>query len=260
MLLTPVTRRLPGPRALVAAGPFAGGQFIALRSLPLNLRKRLSKRNQLAPGQSIITREGFWVGPDWMRALHDADQTQGIIERGRAIESLVGDRRGRRAISELMDQRQAARIQVETLEAKREELQRQANELNQSLSDRRTDHGVTRVKLEEAAARQEQLRKELQKLQNNLSKKKPTGANMCAPAIAETVRSEQSLVKADLQEQREQLGERLQRSRESARASRDKFHAVNVRLNCAIPADSSLYRAGAFTKSTNPTDGADERC
>ena len=37
-------------------------------------------------------------------------------------------------------------------------------------------------------------------------------------------------MKADLQEQREHLGERLQRSRESARVSRDKFHAVNVRL------------------------------
>ena len=67
-----------------------------------------------------------------------------------------------------------------------------------------------------------------------------------ALAIAETVRSEQSLVKADLQEQREQLGERLQRSRESARASRDKFHAVNAVGICAIPADSSLDRAGTF--------------
>ena len=143
----------------------------------------LSKRNQLAPGQSIITREGFWVGPDWMRALHDADQTQGIIERGRAIESLALEIEEADAqLAKLMDQRQAARIQVETLEAKREELQRQANELNQSLSDRRTDHGVTRVKLEEAAARQEQLRKESTELQNNLSKKKADWSKHAAPS------------------------------------------------------------------------------
>ena len=51
-----------------------------------------------------------------------------------------------------------ARAQVETRETKREELQGQANALNQNLSDRRTSHSVTQVKLEEAAARQQQIR------------------------------------------------------------------------------------------------------
>ena len=223
---------LPTVRSLLRDRSLAGSSLLYGVFAAESAEVALSKRHQLAAGQSIITREGFWVGPDWMRALHDADQTQGIIERGRAIESLALEiEEAEVQLAKLVDQRQAARIQVETLEAKREELQRQANELNQSLSDRRTDHGVTRVKLEEAAARQEQLRKEAADVAEQLAQEKSRlEQTREALAIAEGVRSEQSATKADLTEQREQLGERLQLSRESARASRDKFHAVNVRL------------------------------
>ena len=223
---------LPTVRSLLRDRSLAGSSLLYGVFAAESAEVALSKRHQLTPGQSIITREGFWVGPDWMRALHDADQTQGIIERGRAIESLALEIEEADAhLAKLVEQRQAARIQVETLEAKREELQRQANELNASLSDRRTDHGVTRVKLEEAAARQEQLRKESAEVVEQLAQEKNRlEQTRSALAVAETVRSEQSLVKADLQEQREHLGERLQRSRETARVSRDKFHAANVRL------------------------------
>ena len=223
---------LPTVRSLLRDRSLAGSTLLYGVFAAESAEVALSKRHQLTPGQSIITREGFWVGPDWMRALHDADQTQGIIERGRAIESLALEIEEAEAqLAKRVDQRQAARIQVETLEAKREELQRQANELNQSLSDRRTDHGVTRVKLEEAAARQEQLRKESAEVAEQVAQEKSRlEQTRSALANAETVRSEQSVVKADLTEQREQLGERLQLSRDSARASRDKFHAVNVRL------------------------------
>ena len=223
---------LPTVRSLLRDRSLAGSSLLYAVFAAESAEVALSKRHQLAAGQSIITREGFWVGPDWMRALHDADQTQGIIERGRAIESLALEiEEAEVQLAKLVDQRQAARIQVETLEAKREELQRQANELNQSLSDRRTDHGVTRVKLEEAAARQEQLRKEAADVAEQLAQEKSRlEQTREALAIAEGVRSEQSVTKANLTEQREQLGERLQVSRESARASRDKFHAVNVRL------------------------------
>lgn len=223
---------LPTVRSLLRDRSLAGSSLLYGVFAAESADVALSKRHQLAPGQSIITREGFWVGPDWMRALHDADQTQGIIERGRAIESLALEIEEAEAqLAKRVDQRQAARIQIETLEAKREELQRQANELNQSLSDRRTDHGVTRVKLEEAAARQEQLRKESAEVAEQVTQEKSRlEQTRSALTIAETVRSEQSAVKADLTEQREQLGEHLQLSRDAARASRDKFHAVNVRL------------------------------
>ena len=223
---------LPTVRSLLRAHSLAGSSLLFGVFAAESAEVALDKRRHLAPGQSIITREGFWVGPDWMRALHDEDQTQGIIERGQALESLALQiEEADAAVTTVQDQLQASRTKVETLEAKREELQRQANELNQNLSTRRTDHGVTRVKLEEAAVRQEQIRKESGEVADQISQEK-TRFEQAQRALseAEELRAEQSATKANLTEEREALGERLQQSRDAARSSRDKFHAVNVRL------------------------------
>lgn len=223
---------LPTVRSLLRAHSLAGSSLLFGVFAAESAEVALNKRQHLEPGQSIITREGFWVGTDWMRALHDEDQTQGIIERGQALESLALQiEEADAAVNKVQDQLQALRTQVETLEAKREELQRQANELNQNLSTRRTDHGVKRVKLEEAAARQEQIRKEAGEIaEQTAQEKNRLQQAQCALTEAESVRAEQSDAKAGLTEEREALGERLQQSRDAARSSRDKFHAVNVRL------------------------------
>lgn len=223
---------LPTVRSLLRAHSLAGSSLLYGVFAAESAEVALNKRQHLAPGQSIITREGFWVGPDWMRALHDEDQTQGIIERGQALESLVLQiEEADGAVTTVQDQLHASRTMVETLEAKREELQRQVNELNQNLSTRRTDHGVTRVKLEEAAVRQQQIRKESGEVAEQISQEKARLQQaQSALSEAETLRSEQSQTKASLSQEREALGERLQQSRDAARSSRDKFHALNVRL------------------------------
>ena len=223
---------LPTVRSLLRAHSLAGSSLLFGVFAAESAEVALNKRQHLASGQSIVTREGFWVGPDWMRALHDEDQTQGIIERGQALESLALQiEEADAAVTTVQDQLQASRTQVETLEAKREELQRQANELNQNLSTRRTDHGVTRVKLEEAAVRQEQIRKESGEVAEQIAQEKARLQQaQSSLSEAEDLRVEQSATKANLTEEREALGERLQQSRDAARSSRDKFHAVNVRL------------------------------
>ena len=223
---------LPTLRSLLRDDSLAGSSLLYGVFAAESAEVALSKRHELTAGQSIITREGFWVGVDWVRALHDEDQTQGIIERGQLIESLtLQTEEAETNLAGQMDQLQAARTLVQTLEAKREELQRQANELNQNLSDRRTDHGVTQVKLEEATARQDQIRKETAELADQVAQEKSRLQHArVALSEAESVREEQRLAKNDLSSERDQLVDELQQSREAARASRDKFHAVNVQL------------------------------
>ena len=130
----------------------------------------LANRRYLSSGQSIITREGLWVGGDWMRVLHEGDQTQGIIERGQAIEQLllnVEDAEQEPAL--LQKDLQEQRGRIEQLEAQREVLQLESNSLTQNLGERRTDHGVRQVKLEEAEARKAQLQRDTEQLSEQIS-------------------------------------------------------------------------------------------
>ena len=165
--------------------------------------------------------------------LNDEDQSQGIIERGQAIEANVLQiEDADNHLGEALSQLQSARAQVETLEARREELQARTNLLNQNLSDRRTDHSVTQVKLEEAAARQQQIRKETAELQEQIAQEnaRRDQARTALADVETRISAEQEVVKTALGEERDKLAESLQQSREAARQSREEFHSVNVRL------------------------------
>ena len=63
------TLALPTVRSLLRDRSLAGSSLLYGVFAAESAEVALSKRHHLAPGQSIITREGFWVGPDWMRAM-----------------------------------------------------------------------------------------------------------------------------------------------------------------------------------------------
>jgi chromosome segregation protein len=190
----------------------------------------LAARGKLLPGQSIITREGFWVGRDWVRVLHDHDHEAGIIQRGQQIETLnVRVEEAERTLGELQRHVQQGRARVESLESQREELQQGVNALQQNLSERRTDHGVTRVKLEEADARREQLLKDYQDIVEQLETESghlDTARERLTEAELE--REQQAQVRVKLTDEREALDAALLAARDKARSSRDDFYALNV--------------------------------
>ncbi|NOX51597.1 MAG: chromosome segregation protein SMC, partial [Gammaproteobacteria bacterium] len=209
----------------VSAGSLMHGVYAAEST-----QVALSKRSVLTSGQSIITREGFWVGIDWVRVLYDHDQQAGIIERGQQIETLgLRVEEAEQTLGELRNHVQKGRARVERLETQREELQRSVNTLIQSLSERRTDHGVTRVKVQEAGARRQQLEKEsidITEQVNQESERLLEARRRLAQA--EQLREGQAEKKIALSEQRETLDSSVQQVRERARLQRDEFHSLNI--------------------------------
>ncbi len=190
----------------------------------------MGKRRLLQPGESIITREGFWVGTDWVRVLHDHDQQAGIIERGQTIETLtVRVEEAERTLGELQKHVQDGRGRVELLEGQREDLQRQVTRLKENLGERRTHHGVTRVKVEEAGVRREQLRKEAGDIAEQLKNEELQLTQARGLLVAaEQQREGQAEQRQQLGRQRATLDEQIEEVRERARHSRDQFHALNV--------------------------------
>ena len=63
------------PAATLAAQPWLGS--VGTRTLG----EALALRSRLRPGQSVITRDGIWIGPDWLRVSRDKDAHEGVIER-----------------------------------------------------------------------------------------------------------------------------------------------------------------------------------
>lgn len=191
----------------------------------------LAKRSLLGPGESIITREGFWLGSDWVRVLHDRAEQSGIIERGQEIEALtLRVEEAEQTLAELLVHVHDGRNRVERTEQQREELQIALNEVNQRLSMLRTNHGVTQVKIEEAGVRREQIKREAaeisEQVQQEAERLRVARSNL---ADIEQRREGESEARSELTEAKQALERNLQQARDNARASRDRYHELNVR-------------------------------
>src|SRR5699024_10909010 len=77
-----------GARGAVLRGQVAGavpeGLLAGVHTAD-DLGAALSLRGRLAPGQSVVSREGIWLGPDWLKVAREQDQEAGVLERRREL-------------------------------------------------------------------------------------------------------------------------------------------------------------------------------
>ncbi len=191
----------------------------------------LANRAGLRPGESIVTRDGIWVGPDWIRRIaqnEDADGT-GIIARAQNLETLnLRVEEAEKALAERQLHVADGRSRIAEHEQRRDGLQQQLNGLNQALSELKTSHGVQRVQLEEADARRVRIAAERADLESQISEETARLENTrreLAQALAASEGQHQQ--REALATEREETENQLEAARAAARASRDHYHGLN---------------------------------
>ncbi|MGD8416038.1 MAG: chromosome segregation protein SMC [Pseudomonadales bacterium] len=189
----------------------------------------LASRASLAVGESIITRQGIWLGPDWIRRYVVAQDDAGIITRAQEIESLnMRLEEAEQTLSELTRHVAEGRDRIERVERQRDERQAEINRLNQSLGELKTDHGVRRVQLEEADARKARLARERQELEGQIREESERlDAARASLAAASSAQEAQVGTRERLAAEREATETALAAAREKARTSRDHYHGLN---------------------------------
>ena len=102
------------------------------------LDQALARRASLAPGESVITRDGVWVGRDWLRVSRDKDAHAGVIEREQEIRALREQlTAAERRLGECDAALAAARGRIKQLDEARHETQELANRLHRGHVDLR---------------------------------------------------------------------------------------------------------------------------
>lgn len=122
------------------------------------LGEALAMRASLANGESVVTREGIWLGRDWLRLSRDADPRAGVIEREESLRELrqrVGHLAGQmQALERTVEQ---CREDVQAHEDRREQLQQQVNRLHREHVDHRARLEGAQARARDAALRLEEL-------------------------------------------------------------------------------------------------------
>ena len=71
------------------------------------LEQALALRPSLSAVESVVTRDGIWLGSNWLRVARDKDASAGVLKRKQELETIASDSvEVEKQIGELESQRQ----------------------------------------------------------------------------------------------------------------------------------------------------------
>ena len=195
-----------------------------------DLAAALALRGRLAPHESVVTADGLWIGRNWLRLARNADETAGVLEREKEISQLQKTvEEDSASVATLESELEASRAELQQAEARREELQVEANLAHREFSDARAQLEARRNRLEQISRRGEALDREAgeiraQQQADEAALQEARGRLHEALAALDTL--------ADRREQLEADRERIRTALEAARAEaqRDRDHAHELAL------------------------------
>ena len=196
------------------------------------LEQALTLRASLAAGESLISRDGYWLGRHFLRVRRAAEAESGVLARGQELEGLYAERDEREArLAEFEDSLeqlgQAQRAQEEIRDQQRRRHQdesRQQGEFKAQLL-------ASQTKLEQLSLRRQRLDEELSELgeQRALETEQLGEARLQLQDALDAMALDSEQREA-LLSRRDVLRDGLDRVRQEARQRKDQAHQLAVRM------------------------------
>ncbi|MBB2495939.1 chromosome segregation protein SMC [Aquipseudomonas ullengensis] len=192
----------------------------------------LARRSQLGEGESLISRDGYWVGRNFLRVRRASAAESGVLARGQELERLGLEREEREAALADLDERlQQLQTSQRQQEENREQQRRRVQEEARRQGELKAQLSAGQAKAEQLTLRRRRLDAELHELaeQRELEQEQLGESRLILQDALDTM-----AVDTDQREQllavRDQLRERLDRVRQEARQHKDHAHQLAVRL------------------------------
>lgn len=201
-------------------------------------------------GYSVITPEGQWIGPGWVRVTGSQSGQAGMLARKQEIKSLQAETgKLQRQWTEMGATNQSERDALPVGEQAINELQQQVNDLHRKSADLGSRLNAGRARIEDLSGRQKQIAEEsatLQKQQNDDQAQIKTSRSALAGLLDEMAATEKE--RAVLDTQRQSLLERRDKARTAAREAR------NLRHELALKSESRRASLGSLRNSLQRMD------
>jgi chromosome segregation protein len=179
------------------------------------LGEALARRTSLRAGESVVTRDGIWIGRDWLRLSRDRDPRSGVIEREEQLREL---RSGVAALAADLQRQESqleeTRARLRIAEDRREELQEEVNQLHREHLERRAAFEGARARSVDLSRRRSQLETSLVDLAAELQRTE-TELRAARGRVQRAIEALAALEPARLELERER--ERLRTAQQAAR-------------------------------------------
>jgi len=192
----------------------------------------LPLRGQLSAGQSLISRDGYWVGRDFLRVRRASEAESGVLARGQELQRLEAEREEREAtLAALDEQLLSQREQQRTQEDHREQLRRRLQDEARQQSELKAQLSAAKAKVEQLTLRRTRLDEELTELAEQRAMEQETlGESRLQLQDALDSMALDTEQRELLLARRDSLRERLDRVRQEARQHKDHANQLAVRL------------------------------
>ena len=195
------------------------------------LSEALALQPSLSAIESVVTRDGIWLGNNWLRVARDKDASAGVLKRKQELATIADDKQQvEQQVGELEAQRQSNENQLQALETRRQEIAASVAQQQSTYADLRSKLSGFQVQIEQLKARKERAEKELAEVQQQQVSEQEnlaTARQVLQQAIEKMDADTQQ--REDLVSQRDQFREQLDSSRQAARQDRDTRHDLAVR-------------------------------
>ncbi len=192
----------------------------------------MKMRHSLSQDESIITRDGIWLGSNWLRISRETDTNIGVLAREnsiRELQQLVAESEAR--AEQINMELTVLRETLQSNEQQREEIQVSLNTIHSRLNEIKAQITARESRHEHVTNRGKDLDAELQETQNLISNiesdvEAATRNRNEALANAETMEADRKV----LQGQRDELQQQLQQHRAGLQQHREQAHQLAIRV------------------------------
>ncbi len=209
------------------------------------LSQALTMRAGLAAHESIVTREGIWVGNNWLRVARDTDEKAGVLEREREISELTEQLAAQVGnVESLQRSVAAARESLVSAETERDRLQNENNQALRVASDLRAGLAAIQTRLEQQEARRDHVLMESEVLRTEKegeAQAMTSSQNLLQEALdaVETL----SVEREERTRQQQQLSGVLDETRQRAHSDQQSVHELALRAESMRTAQETTNQA-----------------
>ncbi|MES9992664.1 MAG: chromosome segregation protein SMC [Candidatus Thiodiazotropha sp.] len=209
-----------------------------------SLHDALARRQTLKSGETLVTPDGFWIGPDWLRVSRESDERAGVLAREeelRELKQTLEDQE--QGVFELARSLEQGRETLKQSEHNREQAQAAYNQLNRVLSQIGSNLSSKRTRADHLRQRREQLQQEQKEIADQIGNDKELMEETrqrlhdALEAIENLGSRRETLVK-----RRDELRQQVTQARERLNQQRTSTHEVALRVESMRSAHTALVQ------------------
>lgn len=197
-----------------------------------SFEEAMSRRSGLGPEDSLVTADGIWVGPGWLR-LHRSASEESVLQRRQHIEKLQQSLTElQQSEAQLVERQQKCREELEQLEQQIRTSRSALEESLAELSKARNEHTALEVRIQQIELSRETQQREITSAEERYRDDQEKLANARSELEqAVELMALYTTQRETLQQERESIGDRLKAERSQTQSIRDQINAIQLREN-----------------------------